>query len=194
MGGPCSQECWERSIAKNYHPVSLLSVVNKIFEKLVNNRIVDHLEKCCLFCISQCGVRSAWWIADLLAVVSDRIARAFNKSRSTWAVAIDTSKAFNRVWPVGLLPKLKFYGISSQIFGLISSFLSDRWLWVVLDRKSSQEYPVNAGVPQSSIVGPTLFLLYINELPDDFICSIAIDADDTTLYLTVIRHLTCGNN
>ena len=73
-------------------------------------------------------------------------------------------------------------GISGQIFGLISSFLSNRWLQVVLDGKFSQEYPVNAGVPQGSILGPTLFLLYINDLPDDVICNIAIYADDTTLY------------
>ena len=82
----------------------------------------------------------------------------------------------------GLLHKLKSYGISGQIFGLISSFLSNRWLQVILDGKSSQEYPVNAGVPQGSILGPTLFLLYINDLPDDVICNIAIYADDTTLY------------
>ena len=64
---------------------------------------------------------------------------------------------------------------------LISSFLSNRQLRVVLDRKSSQEDPVNAGVSQGSILGPTLFLLYINDLPDDVICNIAIYADDTTL-------------
>ena len=69
-----------------------------------------------------------------------------------------------------------------QIFGLISSFLSNKRLRVVLDGKSSQEYPVNAGVPQGSIIGPKLFLLYINDLPDDVICNIAIYADDTTLY------------
>ena len=74
------------------------------------------------------------------------------------------------------------YGISGQIFGLISSFLNNRQLRVVLDGKSSQEYPVNAGVPQGSILGPTLFLLYINDLPDDVVCNIAIYADDTTLY------------
>ena len=82
-------------------------------------------------------------------------------------------KCFDRVWS---------YGISGQIFGLISFFLSNRRLRVVLDGKSSQEYPVNAGVPQGSILGPTLFLLYINDLPDDIICNIAIYADDTTLY------------
>ena len=64
----------------------------------------------------------------------------------------------------------------------ISYCLSNRGLWVVLDEKSSQEYPVNAGVPQGSILGPTLFLLYITDLPDDVVCDIVIYADDTTLY------------
>ena len=82
---------------------------------------------------------------------------------------------------LGLL-ELKSYGISGQIFGLISSFLSNRWLQVVLDGESSQEYPVNAGVPLGSILGPTLFLLYINDLLDEVICNIGIYADDTTLY------------
>ena len=76
----------------------------------------------------------------------------------------------------------KSYGISGQIFGIISSFLSNRRLWVVQDGKSSEKYPVNAGVPQASIIGPTFFLLYINDLPDDVICNIAIYADDTILY------------
>ena len=97
-------------------------------------------------------------------------------------MALDISKAFDRVWHAGLLHKLKSYGISGQIFGLISSFLSNRQLRVVLDGKCSQEYPVNAGVAQGSILGRTLFLLYINDLPVDVICNIAIYADDTTLY------------
>ena len=117
--------------------------------------------------------------AYLLTVVSNRIARAFNRSGT---VSLDISKTFDKVWHPGLLPKLKSYGILGQIFGLISSFLSNRWLRVVLDGKSSQEYPVNAGVPQGSILGPTLFLLYINDLPDDDICIIAMYADDITFY------------
>ena len=191
----CFPDCWkvssvvpvfknvgERSTAKNYRPISLLSVVSKVFEKLVNDRIVDHLEKCGLFSDFQYGFRSSRSTADLLTVVSDRIARAFNRSGATRAAALDISKAFDRVWHAGLLHKLKSYGISGQIFGLISSFLSNRRLRVVLDGKSSQEYPVNAGVPQGSILGPTLFLLYIKDLLDDVICNIAIYADDTTLY------------
>ena len=119
----CFPDCWkvswvvpvfknngERSTAKNYRPVSLLSVVSKVFEKLVNNRIVDHLEKCNLFSDFQYGFRSSRSTADPL--VSDRIARAFNRSRATRAVALDISKAFDRVWHADRLHKLKSYGIS----------------------------------------------------------------------------------
>ena len=109
----------ERSTAKNYRPVSLLSVVSKVFEKPVNNRIVDHLEKCGLFCGFQYGFSSSRSTAGFLTVVSDRIARAFNRSGATQAVALDISKAFDRVWHLGLLYKLKSYGISGQVFGLI---------------------------------------------------------------------------
>ena len=187
----CFLDCWKVSSmvpvfkkgkAKNYRPVSLLSVVSKVFEKLVNNRIVDHLEKCGLFSDFQYGFRSSRSTADLLTVVSDRIARTFNSSGATRAVTLDISKAFDRVWHAGLLHKLKSYGISGQIFGLISSFLSNRCLRVVLDEKSSQEYPVNAEVPQGSNLDPTLFLLYINDLLDYHTCDIAIYANDTTLY------------
>ena len=129
----------------------------------------------------QYGFRSSRSTADLLTVEFVRIAGAFNRSEATRAVALDISKAFDRVWHAGLLHKSKSYGISGQIFGLISSFLSNRRFRVVVDGKSSQEYPVNAGVPQGSILGPTLFLLHINDLPDDVICE-AIYADGTTLY------------
>ena len=146
----CFPDCWkvlsvvpvfnnvgERSTAKNYRLVSLLSVVSKVFEKLVNNRIVDHLEKCGLFSDFQFVFRSSGLTADLLTVVSDRIDRAFNRSGAARVVALDISKAFDRVWHFGLLHKLKFVGISGQIFDLICSFLSNRRLRVVLDGKSS---------------------------------------------------------
>ena len=144
--GSCFPDCWkvsavvsvfknvgERSTGKNDHPVSLLSVVSKVFEKLKNNRIVDHLEKCGLFSDFQYSFRSSQSLADLLTVVPDRIARAFNRSVATRVVALDISKAFNRVGHAGLRHKLRSYGISGQIFGLISSFLSNRQLRVVLD-------------------------------------------------------------
>ena len=84
-------------LPKSYRPVSLLSVVSKVLEKLVNNRIVDHVEKSGLFSDFQYGFRSSRSTADLLTVVSNRIARAFNWSGATRAVARDISKAFNSV-------------------------------------------------------------------------------------------------
>ena len=86
------------------------------------------------------------------------------------------------VWHASLLHVFKLYKISGLMFGLTSSFVSNRQLQVVVDGKSSQEYQVNAGVPQGTILGPTLYLLYIHDLPDDVICDIAVYADDTTIY------------
>ena len=157
--------------AKNYCLVSFLSVVRKVFQKLVNNTIVNHFEKCGLFSDFQYGFSSSRSTADLLTVVSDRIVGTFNRSRATRAVALDISKT---------LHQLQSYGISGQVFGIISSFFSNRWLLVVLDLKSLQEYSVNAGFPPGSILGPTFFLLlYIIALPDAVSCNIA------TLYSTL---------
>ena len=111
--------------------------------------------------------------ADLVIVVSDRIAKVFNRFGATPAIAFDIPKAFDN---------LKSYGISGQIFGLILSFLSNRRLRVVHDWKFSQEYPVNAGVNQGSILFSAPFLLYNNDLLDDVIFNIVIYADDTIIY------------
>ena len=94
---PLFKNVGEMSTAKNYHPISLLSVVSKVFEKLVNNRIVDHLEKCGLFSDFEYGFRSSRSTADLLTVLSERIARAFNRSAATRAVALYMPKAFDRI-------------------------------------------------------------------------------------------------
>ena len=141
----CFPDCWkvssvvpvfknvgERCTAKNYRPVSLLSVVSKFFEKLLNNKIVGNLEKCGLFSDFQYCFRSSRSTADLLTVIFDRIARAFNRSGATRAVALDVSKAFDRVWHSGLFHKLKPYGISDQIFGLILFSVIDgfEWFWM----------------------------------------------------------------
>ena len=113
------------------------------------------------FCIPV-WFRSSLSTADLLTAVCDRIARAFNRSGVTRAVALDIFKASGRVWHAGLLHKRKSHGTLGQIFGLISSFLSNRQLSAVLDGKFSQEYPV--------------------DVPDEVICDIAIYADDATVY------------
>ena len=103
-------------------------MVSKVFEKLLNNKILCHLEKRGLFSDFQYGFRSSRSTADLLTVTTDKFARAFNRSGPIQAVALDISKAFDRVWHTGLLNKLKSYGISGQIFGLTFSSLSNRRL------------------------------------------------------------------
>ena len=107
----------------------------------------------------------------------DRNAKDFNRSRATRAVA-NISKAFNRVWSHGV----RSHGTSDQVLSLTSSFFSNKQLLGVLDGNSSQVYQINAGIPKECILGPILFLLYINDLPDDVIFNIAIYADDATFY------------
>ena len=123
---PVFKNVGESSTAKNYRPLTLLPVVRKVFEKLVNNRIADHLEKYGLYSDFQYGFRSSRSTADLLAVVSDRIARAFNRPGPNRAVVLDISKAFDRIWHAALLHKVQSYGTSGQVFGLVSCFLSNR--------------------------------------------------------------------
>ena len=117
---PVFKDIGKRSTAKNYCPFSLLSVVNKVFETLVNNRIVDHLGKCSSFSDVHYGFRSSRSTADLMRDVSDRVARAFSRSGAARAVALDIPKVFHRFCHAS--SKLKSYGISGQIFGLISQY------------------------------------------------------------------------
>ena len=169
----------ERSYPKTSCSVSLLSVVSKDFEKLINGNLVRHLESASLFSDFRYGFRSSRCTAHLLTNVTKRIARTSGVTR---AVALDISKAFDRVWHNGLLHKLRAYGVTDAIFQIISSFLSGRRLKVVLDGKLSPEFAINAVVPQGSIVSPTLFLLFINDLLDIVLSKIAIYGDETTQY------------
>ena len=141
---PVLRNVRERSTAKKYLPVSLLCVVSKVFEEFVNNKIVDHLEKFNLFSDFQDGFRSSRSTADLLTVASDRIARAFNRSGATRAVALDISKAFDMVWHAGLFHKLKSlmeyevrYLALFFLFSIIDGF---EWFWMGSLYKDIKEF------------------------------------------------------
>ena len=153
----------------------------KYLKDLINNGILNHLEKCVLFSNFQYGFRFSRSTADLLTVVSNRTVWSFNRSEANQALAHDISTSFDRLWHAGLLHDLKSYRISGQIFGLFSSFLSNRRCKVVLHGNSSQQYPINVRIPNEFILGPILLLLYINDHPDNVACNITIYDDDTTL-------------
>ena len=149
-------------------------MISKVFKKLVN-RIVDHQEKCSLFSDFQYSFRSSRSTADLLTVVSDRIARAFNRSGAARAG--------------GLIHKLKSCGISGQMFGLISSFLSNYWLHVVLDENIHKNIPLIL----EFVRGLFLALHFSYYTLTTFICNITIYADDTTFYFKCDQHVICDN-
>ena len=179
---PAFKNCGDRTDPNKYRPISLLPIISKIFESIINNKISGHLESLCLLTDKQYGFRRSRSTADLLTVITERIFRALDRCGETKSVALDISKAFDRVWHQGLLQKIQSYGISGQVFSVVKSFLSNRKINVVLDGQRSGNYSISSGVPQGSILGPTLFLIYINALPDNLICDLVIYADDTTLY------------
>ena len=148
----------------------------------INQALVQHLTVAKLLTDKQYGFRQARSTADILTVVSERIYRSLDKTGEGRAVALDISKAFDRVWHDGLLRKIRSYGITGRIHNVIKSFLSKRKIQVVLDGRTSKQYDINAGVPQGSILGPLLFLIFINDLPDKIVSEMGIFADDTTLY------------
>ena len=100
---------------------------------------------------------------------------------------MDIKAAFDRVWHNGLVAKLQARGVCGRFLQWIASYLSDRRIQVVVGRQSSAEKPINASVPQGSILGPTLFLMYIDDLGDDLSNAILLYADDSTLYCTVCK-------
>ena len=114
-------------------------MVSKVFQKLVNNMIIDDLEKCGLFSHFQYGFKSSRSTADPLTVVSDRIARVFNRTGATQAVALDTSRAFDRVWLSGLLHKLKSFQVRYLALFLLFSVIDGfKWFWIENLHKNSQ--------------------------------------------------------
>ena len=113
------------------------------------------------------------------------LARRLTLGKQTYLILLDFSKAFNKDNHLKLLYKLSTFGITGNTLKWIKAFLNGRSQTVVLEGESSKEVPVTSGVPQGSVLGPLLFLLYINDLPENIKSKVRLFADDTAVYLTV---------
>ena len=175
----------DKDLAKNYRPISLLSCVCKVMEKCIFIKLYSHLSDNNLLTPFQSGFIPGDSTVNQLLDIYDIIISALDDGKEVRAVFCDVEKAFDRVWHRGLIKKLHGYGIRGQLLNWFKDYLSNRQQLVLLDGKKSDIMDVKAGVPQGSILGPLLFILYINDIVSSIVSSIRIFADDTSLFLVV---------
>ena len=168
---------------ENYRPISLTSVVCRIMERLIKNVLTGHLLENNLFTPDQYGFREFRSCLSQLLEVFEEWTSLLDDNIPVDIVYFDFAKAFDSVPHKRLLTKIKSYGIEGNIYNWIKSFLTGRKQRVVLNGFKSEWTTVISGVPQGSVLGPLLFLLYINDLPDNVkYCQVKIFADDTKIY------------
>ena len=153
-----------RKDPNNYRPIALLSVISKVMEKYINIHILKYLESHNIIHDRQYGFRTRRSTADLLTYVTHLWNQSLERHGESLIVALDVSKAFDQVWHQALLNKLPSYGFPQKFCAWVANFLSNRYISVIVDGSQSKSYPINAGVPQGSVLSSTLFLLHINDL------------------------------
>ena len=166
--------------ASNYRPISLLSSLSKVLEKAVHYHLYKYLNDHSLLTVKNSGFKQKYSVNKLLSIVHKLYSGLDNKENAC-LVFLDISKAFDRVWHEGLLFKLKQLGISGILLKWLESYLALRKQRVILDGCCSDISYVEAGVPQGSLLGPLLFLVYVNDLLTDLECDPHLFADDTSL-------------
>ena len=169
----------------NYRPVSLTSIVCKVFEGFIRNTLFKHFTSNNLLSVEQygfCERRSC--TTQLLNTINDWFLHLDSKTPVD-AVYLDFRKAFDTVPHERLLNKLYGYGVRGEILNWIKNFLTDRSQFVSINDQCSSEIPVTSGVPQGSVLGPTLFIYFINDLPQVVNCTMKIFADDTKAYVPI---------
>ena len=173
---------------KNYQSISLLPIFSKIFERVIYNSIFNYFISNKLFTPSQSVfLPVGWCITQLLSIIHE-IQTAFDENpvADVRGIFLDISKAFDKVWHEGLLYKLKAYGTEGQLLSLLTNYLENREQRVVLNGQTSEWRKIKSGVPQGSVLGPLLFLIYINDLPDGITSICKIFADNTSLFTKVL--------
>lgn len=173
------------SLVTNYRPISLLNSESKVFEKLIFKYLFNHLLDNNLLSPLQSGFIPGDSTVNQLTFLYNTFCEALDSGKEVRAVFCDISKAFDRVWHTGLLHKLKAAGVTGEVLSWFKNYLSDRKQRVVLPGASSEWTYIHAGVPQGSILGPLLFLLYINDIVTDIGSNVRLFADDTSLFIIV---------
>ena len=169
----------------NYRPVSLTAVTCKVLESLIRDQLLQHLIDCHLLSENQHGFRPRRSCNTQLVEVLEDWTKALENHDTLDIMYLDFKKAFDSVPHQRLLHKLRCYGVTGKLLAWIESFLSDRRQNVILNGCTSDWTKVISGVPQGSVLGPLLFLVYINDLPEIAQGRIKMFADDTKLYSTV---------
>ena len=174
-----------KSSAANYRPISLTCILIKVLEHIMASHVVKHLNSHDLLYDLQHGFREKRSCETQLTMLVEDLARNKSSGKQTDLVLLDFSKAFDKVNHSKLLWKLHQYGIRGTALAWIRAFLGNRSQTVVLEGEESGSVPVTSGVPQGSVLGPILFLIYINDLPDELSSQVRLFADDTAVYLTI---------
>ena len=163
----------------------MLPICIKIFQKLIFNEMFKFFNENSLISPKQSGFKPGDSCINQLISITHEIYEALDARFEVRSVFLDISKAFDKVWHEGVLFKLSQNRISGNLLKLLTDFLKNRKQGVTLDGQTSFWTEVNAGVPQGSILGPLLFLIYINDLPDGLSSNVKLFADDTSLFSVV---------
>ena len=172
----------DKSETNNYRPVSLLSCVSKLLERVVFKYLYNYIKDNGLLSPGQSGFHSGDSTVNQLAFLYHTVCKALDKKKDVHIVFCDISKAFDRVWHAGLIYKLQKIGVHGSLLQWLKHYLHERKQQVVIRGQQSEVGFIKAGVPQGSVLGPLLFFIYINDLALITTSKIKLFADDTSLY------------
>ena len=184
----------DKQTLENYRPVSLLPICGKILEGLMFNEMFNFFIENKLISLNQSSFKPGDSCINQLLSITHEIYESFDVGLEVRSVFLDISKAFDKVWHDGIIYKLTQNGISGNLLNLLEDFLKERKQRVVLNGQVSTWKNINAGVPQGSILGPLLFLIYINDLTEGLTTNVKLFADDTSLFSVVHDTQTSAND